>query len=70
LAALDRLIEVEDGMLVLIRWRARSKAGIDLDQPVAFHFEMRVNLVTRFVSYWRRPLAFEALGLPAREARR
>jgi hypothetical protein len=32
----------------------------------AFHFEVRDHKVTRFVSYWERPLAFEALGLPAR----
>ena len=53
-------------LLVLVRWRATSNAGIELDQPVAFRFEIDDEQVTRFTSYWNRAEAFEALGLPAR----
>jgi ketosteroid isomerase-like protein len=56
----------DDELLVLVRWRARSITGIDVDQPVAFRFRFRDELVTRFISYWERGSAFEALGLPAR----
>jgi ketosteroid isomerase-like protein len=66
-ADVEEVIEVEGGLLVLIRWRARSTtAGMDVDQRVAFHFELRNHVVTRFVSYWDRSQAFETLGLPAR----
>ncbi len=65
-AEVEEVIPVAGGLLVLIRWRARSTAGVDVDQPVAFHFELRDHKVTRFVSYWERPLAFEALGISAR----
>jgi hypothetical protein len=34
---LERSIEVEGGMLALVRWRAHSPAGLEVDQPVAFH---------------------------------
>jgi hypothetical protein len=64
-AELEEIIEVESGALALIRWRARSPAGLTVDQPVAFHFEIHDHVVTRFVSYWEGSQAFEALGLPA-----
>jgi ketosteroid isomerase-like protein len=51
---------------VLVRWRATSNAGIELDQPVAFRFLTRDERVIRFISYWDRAEAFKALGLPAR----
>jgi ketosteroid isomerase-like protein len=67
-AEVEDVIEVDDGLLALIRWRARSTtAGLDVDQPVAFHFEIHDHLLTRFVSYWERPQAFEALGLRAHD---
>lgn len=64
-AELEEIIEIEDGMLALIRWRARSPAGLEVDQPVAFQFQIHDHVVTRFVSYWERSQAFEALGRPA-----
>jgi ketosteroid isomerase-like protein len=65
-AEAEEFISLEDGLLVLIRWRAKSKAGIEVDQPVAFQFTIRDSQAVRFVSYWDRAAAFEALGLPAR----
>ena len=62
----EEFIQAGDELLVLVRWRASSQAGIDLDQPVAFRFLIRDQRVTRFISYWERAGAFEALGLPAR----
>jgi ketosteroid isomerase-like protein len=62
----EDFIGAGDEVLVLVRWRARSQAGIDVDQPVAFRFLLRDGLVVRFTSYWERSEAFEALGLPAR----
>jgi ketosteroid isomerase-like protein len=62
----EEFIPVGDELLVLVRWQATSNAGIELDQPVAFRFEIHDDQVTRFVSYWERAEAFEALGLPAR----
>jgi ketosteroid isomerase-like protein len=64
-ADVEEVIEVDDGMLALIRWRARSTAGLEVDQPVAFQFEIHDHVVLRFVSYWDRALAFQTLGLPA-----
>jgi hypothetical protein len=64
-AELEEIIEVESGALALIRWRARSPAGLTVDQPIAFHFEIHDHVVTRFVSYWERSQAFEPVGLPA-----
>ncbi len=63
---LEEFIPAGDELLVLVRWRATSNAGIELDQPVAFRFQIRDERVTRFISYWDRADAFEALGLPAR----
>jgi ketosteroid isomerase-like protein len=62
----EEFIPAGDELLVLVRWRATSNAGIELDQPVAFRFLIRDERVTRFISYWERADAFEALGLPAR----
>jgi ketosteroid isomerase-like protein len=62
----EEFIDAGDELLVLVRWRATSQAGIDVDQPVAFRFLIRDQRVTRFISYWERAEAFEALGLPAR----
>jgi uncharacterized protein len=56
----------DDGVLLLLRWRARSNAGLDVDQQVAWHFTIRDGLLTRFVSYWEPAEAFKALGLPTR----
>ena len=61
----EEFIPAGDELLVLVRWRATSHAGIELDQPVAFRFRIRDERVTRFISYWERADAFEALGLPA-----
>jgi hypothetical protein len=63
-AELEDTIAVEGGMLALVRWRARSPADLEVDQRVAFHLEVRDHMVTRFVSYWERSRALEALGLP------
>ena len=62
----EEFIDAGDELLVLVRWRATSQAGIEVDQPVAFRFLIRDQRVTRFISYWERAEAFEALGLPAR----
>jgi ketosteroid isomerase-like protein len=62
----EEFIPAGDELLVLVRWRATSNAGIELDQPVAFRFLIRDERVTRFISYWDRAAAFEALDLPAR----
>lgn len=62
----EEFIPAGDELLVLVRWRAISHTGIEVDQPVAFRFLIRDERVTRFISYWEREDAFEALGLPAR----
>jgi ketosteroid isomerase-like protein len=62
----EEFIPAGDELLALVRWRATSHAGIELDQPVAFRFLIRDGLLTRFISYWERSDALEALGLPAR----
>jgi ketosteroid isomerase-like protein len=62
----EEFIPAGDELLVLVRWRATSRAGIEVDQPVAFRFLIRDERVIRFISYWEREAAFEALGLPAR----
>jgi ketosteroid isomerase-like protein len=48
------------------RGHATGHAGIEVDQRVAFRFLIRDERVIRFISYWERAAAFEALGLPAR----
>jgi ketosteroid isomerase-like protein len=63
-AEVEEFVPVDGGTLALVRWRASSPAGLEVDQPVAFHFEIRDHMVTRFVSYWERSQAFKALGLP------
>jgi ketosteroid isomerase-like protein len=62
----EEFIPAGDELLVLVRWRATSQAGIEVDQPVAFRFLIEDERTTRFISYWERAEAFEALGLPAR----
>ena len=62
----EEFIPAGDELLVLVRWRATSRAGIEVDQPVAFRFLIREERVIRFISYWERDAAFEALDLPAR----
>jgi ketosteroid isomerase-like protein len=62
----EEFIPAGDEFLVLVRWRATSNAGIELDQPVAFRFLVRDERVVRFISYWERADAFKALGLAAR----
>ena len=62
----EEFIPAGDELLVLVRWRATSQAGIEVDQPVAFRFLIQDERTTRFISYWERSEAFEALGLPAR----
>ena len=62
----EEFIPAGDELLVLVRWRATSQAGIEVDQSVAFCFLIRDERVIRFVSYWQRDAAFDALGLPAR----
>jgi ketosteroid isomerase-like protein len=59
-------IELEDGVLVLVDFRASGRSQIVVDQPVAFHFTLRDGLVIRFQSYWDRDEAFEAVGLRRR----
>ena len=51
---------------MLARWRATGQGGIEVDQRVALRFLIKNERVTRFISYWERAQAFEALGLPAR----
>ena len=43
------------------RRRSRLLAGLEL-----YRFLIRDEQVIRFISYWDRAAAFEALGLPAR----
>jgi ketosteroid isomerase-like protein len=62
----EEFIPAGDELLVLVRWRATSQAGIEVDQPVAFRFLIHDERTTRFISYWDRAQAFDALGLPAR----
>jgi ketosteroid isomerase-like protein len=62
----EEFIPAGDELLVLVRWRATSHAGVEVDQRVAFRFLIREQRVIRFISYWERAEAFRALGLPAR----
>jgi ketosteroid isomerase-like protein len=45
----------EDDVIALARFRARGRDGLEVDQPVAFHFVIGPDgLLKRFQSYWNR----------------
>jgi ketosteroid isomerase-like protein len=63
----EEFIPAGDELLVLVRWRATSEAGIEVDQPVAFRFLIEDERTTRFISYGsgRRPSRCSAYPLAA-----
>ena len=51
----EQMTEREDDVLVLARFQARGRDGVEVDQPVAFEFTSSdVGLLTRFQAYWNR----------------
>lgn len=51
----EELLERDGSLIVLARFRARGRDGLEVDQPVAFRFtENEVGLLTRFDAYWDR----------------
>jgi ketosteroid isomerase-like protein len=52
---IEQMTERDDDVLVLARFQARGRDGVEVDQPVAFEFTSNdVGLLTRFKSYWNR----------------
>jgi ketosteroid isomerase-like protein len=60
---LEHMEPFGDGIAAFVRWRARGRDGVEVDQPVVFAFTIENGLTTRFTGYWDRDEAVEALGL-------
>jgi ketosteroid isomerase-like protein len=63
---LESMVPLDDGIAAYVRWRARGRDGVEVDQPVVFAFTIRDGLTTRFTGYWDRADAADALGLDVR----
>jgi ketosteroid isomerase-like protein len=44
----------DDDVLLLARFRARGRDGLEIDQPVAFEFITANGLMTQFKAFWNR----------------
>ena len=60
---IEDIAPFDDGIAAFVRWRARGRDGVEVDQPVVFAFTIEDGLTTRFTGYWDRGEAVEALGL-------
>jgi ketosteroid isomerase-like protein len=61
---LRRLIEVDaETVVAVVRMRARSRLGIDVDQEAGVVAAMRAGKAARLTTYPRAAEAFEAVGL-------
>ena len=59
----ERIVPRDDGVAAFVRWRARGRDGVEVDQQVVFVFTIRDGLTTHFIAYWDPEEAVEALGL-------
>ena len=59
----EDLIDRGDDVIALVHFRARARAGLEVDQPVAFRFILREGKVYRFQAWWDRAEARRELGL-------
>ncbi|MEA2495045.1 MAG: SnoaL-like domain [Thermoleophilaceae bacterium] len=50
----EDLFEREDDVIVLARFRARGRDGLEVDQPVAFAFTSENGKLKHFQAYWNR----------------
>jgi ketosteroid isomerase-like protein len=60
----ERMIDLDDRVLVLERHTARGKrSGAIIDQDVGTLLTLREGLITRWEYYWERSEALEAAGI-------
>lgn len=64
---IERTVPFDDGTVAFVRWRARGRDGVEVDQQVVFAFTIRDGKSTRFLAFWSPEAAVEALGLPPLE---
>ena len=60
---LEDMVPYDGGIAAYVRWRARGRDGVEVDQPVIFAFRIEDGLTTGFTGYWDRDEAVQALGL-------
>jgi ketosteroid isomerase-like protein len=61
----ERTVPIDNGVAAFIRWRARGRDGVEVDQQVVFAFmaDEDGGLIKRFIAYWDPEEAVEELGL-------
>ena len=61
----ERTVPLDGGVAAFIRWRARGRDGVEVDQHVVFAFMAGEDdgLITQFTAYWDPEEAIQALGL-------
>lgn len=59
----ERVIDLDDKVLVLHRETLLGRDGIEFEQPCGTVFEIRAGKIVRFASYWNQSTALEAVGL-------
>jgi ketosteroid isomerase-like protein len=59
----EDVVPYDDGIAAFVRWRARGRDGVEVDQAVMFAFEINDGLTTGFTAYWDPDQGVEALGL-------
>jgi ketosteroid isomerase-like protein len=62
----ERMVPIEGGVAAFVRWRARGRDGVEVDQQVVFVFmadEEDSTLTRRFIAYWDPDEAVEELHL-------
>jgi ketosteroid isomerase-like protein len=59
----ERTVPFDDGTAAFVRWRARGRDGVEVDQHVVFAFTIRDEMTIRFVAFWSPDDAVEQLGL-------
>ena len=62
---LERAVPIDAGVAAFIRWRARGRDGVEVDQHVVFAFiaDEDGGLITQFTAYWDPEEAIQVLGL-------
>jgi len=60
---IDRIVDLDDTVLVLHRETLMGRDGLELEQPCGTVVELRNGKIFRFASYWDQPTALEAVGL-------
>jgi ketosteroid isomerase-like protein len=60
---IERIVPLEDTVAALVRWRARGREGVEVDQQALFVFTMPDGLATHFVAYLQLDQVPAELGL-------